>query len=78
MPATLALILAKAPKDNDVDKEDDEIPEIIAIRVKQAQLQDNTCLRVIKKLTNGERKDYKVTLAYASVEERALFIDGKL
>jgi hypothetical protein len=38
MPATLALILAKAPKDNNVDEEDNEIPEIIAIRVKQAQL----------------------------------------
>jgi hypothetical protein len=38
MPATLAPILAKAPKDNDVNKEDNEIPKIIAIRVKQAQL----------------------------------------
>jgi hypothetical protein len=36
MPATLALILAKAPKDNNVNKEDDKIPEIMAIRVKQA------------------------------------------
>jgi hypothetical protein len=36
MPATLAPILAKAPEDNDVDEEDDEIPEIMAIRVKQA------------------------------------------
>jgi len=36
MPATLAPILAEAPEDNDVDEEDDEIPEIMAVRVKQA------------------------------------------
>jgi hypothetical protein len=35
MPATLVLILAKAPKDNNVNKEDNKIPKIIAIRVKQ-------------------------------------------
>jgi hypothetical protein len=34
----LALILAEEPKDNDVDEEDNNIPKIIATRVKQAQL----------------------------------------
>jgi hypothetical protein len=36
MPITLALILAKVPKDNNVNKEDNKILKIIAIRVKQA------------------------------------------
>jgi hypothetical protein len=36
MPITLALILAKEPKDNDVNKEDNNIPKIMATRVKQA------------------------------------------
>jgi hypothetical protein len=70
--------LAEEPEDNDVDEEDDDIPEIMATRVRQAQLQDSTCLRVIKKLLKGERKDHEVTLAHATVEEDALFIDGKL
>jgi hypothetical protein len=70
--------LAEEPKDNDVDEEDNDIPEIMATRVRQAQLQDSTCLRVIKKLLEGERKDHEVTLAHATVEEDALFVDGKL
>jgi hypothetical protein len=36
MPLTLALIIAEAPQDEDVEEGDDETPEIIATRVKQA------------------------------------------
>jgi hypothetical protein len=78
MPITLAPILAEEPKDNDVDKEDDDIPKIMATRVKQAQLQDSTCLRVIKKLLKGERKDHEVTLAHVTIEDSALFVDNRL
>jgi hypothetical protein len=34
MPITLVLILAKEPKDNDINKKDNNIPKIIATRVK--------------------------------------------
>jgi hypothetical protein len=36
MPTTLAPILAEALEDGDINKEDDEIPEMIVTRVKQA------------------------------------------
>jgi hypothetical protein len=36
MLITLALILAEEPKDNNINKEDNDIPKIIATRVKQA------------------------------------------
>jgi hypothetical protein len=36
MPITLALILAEELKDNNVNKKDNNIPKIIATRVKQA------------------------------------------
>jgi hypothetical protein len=38
MPSTLAPIIAEAPQDKDVEEGDDETPEMIATRVKQAQL----------------------------------------
>jgi hypothetical protein len=78
MPTTLAPILAEALEDSDINKEDDEIPKIITTRVKQAQLGDSTCLRVIQKLLKGERKDHEVTLAHATIEDSALFIGKRL
>ena len=78
MPSTLAPIIAEAPQDEDVEEGDDETPEMIATRVKQAQLQDSTCQRVIQKLLKGDRKDHKVTLAHATIEEGALFVDRRL
>jgi hypothetical protein len=47
-PITIALILAS---DNEEDqKEDNDIPELLETQIRAAQLRDKTCQRVVKKL----------------------------
>ena len=72
------LVPAKArPELGDLE-EDLEMPESIKDRIRAAQLDDATCKRVIKKINKGERKDHKVTLAYAIIENGSLFLNAKL
>ena len=52
--------------------------KFIKDQIRAAQLDDATCKRVIKKINKGERKDYKVTLTYAIIENGSLFLDAKL
>jgi hypothetical protein len=74
-PITIAPVLIE---EGQVDEEDDELPELLETRVRAAQLLDETCIRVLKKLAEGVRKDQEVTLAHATVQDNALFIDDKL
>ena len=56
MPATLALILAEAPKDNDVDEEDDEIGKRRSARLRQNREKDRRRLRNWRLLPSEKRE----------------------
>ena len=60
------------------DDKEEELPKMLDSRVREAQLSDETCNRVIVKLQKGEQQDKEVTLAYATDKEGSLFIDNKL
>jgi hypothetical protein len=75
-PITIAPVLAA---DVDNDQEDDkDILEMLKTCVKAAQVLDKTCQRVIKKLQDNDCYDHEVTLAYASFQDEALYVDNKL
>jgi hypothetical protein len=57
---------------------DEELPQPLEARIKEAQSADDTAKRVVQKLTNGDRKDHEVTLAHAIVKDGKLYIDKKL
>jgi hypothetical protein len=74
---TIVPILAFDNKE-DQEEDNDNAPEMLKTRIRAAQLRDETCQRVVKKLQANDRHNPKVTLAYASLQDKALFIDNKL
>ena len=60
------------------EEDKDKLPEILKLRVREAQLIDKTCTRVLKKLQKEDRHNKEVTLVYTTVKDRALLIDDKL
>jgi hypothetical protein len=77
-PQLITIAPVLAAEDENQDEDDDELPELLETRVKNAQLSDDTCQRVVKKLRNKNRHDHEVTLAHASIREGALYVDDKL
>jgi hypothetical protein len=76
-PLTVAPVEAEENEETESESED-SLPEPIENRVRMAQLTDETCLRVIRKLDSNEQKDHEVTLAHATAVEGAMYIDDRL
>ena len=62
----LAPILALY-KEEELEDEDSEMLEMLKVRIQAAQLEDDTYKRIKEKLEKGVKQDYKITLAYASI-----------
>ena len=74
----LAPILALY-KEEELEDKDNEMLEMLKVRIRAAQLEDDTYKRIKEKLEKGVKQDYKITLAYASINNQGLtLINDKL
>ena len=62
----LALILALY-KEEELEDKDSEMLKMLKVCIQVAQLEDDTYKRIKEKLEKGVKQDYKITLAYAFI-----------
>ena len=74
----LAPILALY-KEEELEDKDSEMPKMLKVCIRAAQLKDNTYKRIKEKLEKGIKQDYKIMLAYTFINDQGLLlINNKL